>query len=193
MGKLMQQIASPEVLNDSWKRHRNDRAVWSENMSRREMEKDIVFHLTTLANELKSGSYKPSNVRFSTVSKADGKKRIISALTLRDKVAQRSVLTVIEKFGEKIFHPDSYAYRKGRSIDMAVSKAREYILCDLFWLVDADIHKFFDEIPHKQLKKSIAKIIPDKSVQKLIFRWIDIGTPKTGLMQKRKGIPQGSI
>ncbi len=76
---------------------------------------------------------------------------------------------------------------------MAVSKAREYILCDLYWLVDADIYKFFDEIPHAQLKKSISRIIPDKLVQKLIFRWIDVGTPKTGLMQKRKGIPQGAI
>ncbi len=71
MNKLIQQVASPEVLNNSWKRFKNDMAVWSENISRREMEKNIVFHLTTLANDLKTGTYQPSNVRFSTVSKAD--------------------------------------------------------------------------------------------------------------------------
>jgi len=191
--KLINEVASPRVLNDSWKRLKNDMAIWSEGISKKDMQKDIVYHLTQLAEDLKSGTYKPSNVRYTTISKADGKKRTISAFTLRDKVAQRAVLTVIEKFGEKIFHPDSYAYRRGRSVEMAVSKAREYILCDLVWLVDADIYHFFEEIPHGPLKKVVRKVVPDTHIQNLISQWIDVGAPKTGLMQKRKGIPQGAI
>jgi len=193
MSKLIHEVASPKVLNDSWKRLKNDMAMWSEGISKQDMKKDIVYHLTQLADDLKTGKYKPSNVRYATVAKADGRKRTISAFTLRDKVAQRAVLTVIEKYGEKIFHPDSYAYRRGRSVEMAVSKAREYILCDLTWLVDADIFHFFDEIPHGPLKKVIRNVVPDKQIQKLIYGWIDIGAPKTGLIQKRKGIPQGAI
>jgi len=193
MSSLLKEAASPEILNSSWKKLKNDMAIWSENISKKDMERNIVYHFTKLADEMKSGKYKPSNVRFSSVLKANGEKRIVSAFTLRDKLAQRAVLTVIEKYGEKIFYSDSYAYRKGRSIEMAVSKAREYILCGLIWLVDSDIYKFFDEIPHSQLKKSLTKIIPDNGVNKLLFSWIDVGTPKTGILQKRKGIPQGAI
>ena len=193
MSQLLKKAASPEVLNDSWKRLKNDKAMWSENISRKEMEKNIVFHLTKLADDLRSGSYKPSNVRFSTITKANGKKRIISAFTLRDKIAQRAVLSVIEDYGENIFHADSYAYRKGRSIEMAVSKAREYIFCNMEWLVDADIQKFFDEIPHSKLKKTLTRVIPDSGIVKLIHKWIDVGSTKTGMWQKRRGIPQGSI
>jgi retron-type reverse transcriptase len=193
MSQLLKKAASPEVLNHSWKSLKNDRAMWSESISRKEMEKNIVLHLTTLADDLRNGSYKPSNVRFSTITKASGKKRIISAFTLRDKIAQRAVLSVIEEYGEKIFHADSYAYRKGRSIEMAVSKAREYIFCHMEWLVDADIQNFFDEIPHAKLKKTLTKVLPDAGIVKLIHKWIDVGSTKTGIRQKRRGIPQGGL
>ncbi|RLC02400.1 MAG: hypothetical protein DRI57_30105, partial [Deltaproteobacteria bacterium] len=63
--------------------------------------------------------------------------------------AQRAVLNVIEPFGERIFHHDSFAYRPGRTIDMALSRVREYMLCGMMWVMDADIQSYFDNIPHK--------------------------------------------
>lgn len=193
MGNLLRQAASPEVLNSAWKRLRGDKTVWANGISRTEMERNLVLHITTLATELSSGKYRPARVRMFPVLKGDGKKRIISALTLRDKLAQRAVLSVLNPIGEAIFHHDSFGYRPGRSIDAVMHRVRENINCGCIWLVDADIKSFFDEISHSLLRKRLKKVIPDKELLNLIFQWLDIGAPRTGILAKRRGIPQGGV
>ena len=193
MGKILEKAVSPEVLNEAWKSVKNDRAIWHPGVSRPDMEKDFVCHIAKLAKDLREGRYKPAPVRQFPVSRGDGKKRVISALTLRDKLAQRALLIVVTQLGEQIFHAESFGYRPGRTIDMALSKAREYILCGLDWLVDADISKFFDMIPCAPLIKIVKKTIPDKDAVRLIEKWMDVGSPRTGFLRKRRGVPQGGV
>ena len=193
MSRLLEKAASPEILNAAWKRFRNDKAVWTTGLSRKEMESNFVFHLVKLANELRTGAYVPDPVRFFPVNKGDGRQRIISANTLRDKVAQRAVLTVIEPIGEKIFHHDSFGYRPGRTIDMVLSRVREYMLCGLSWVVDADIKSYFDNISHKPLIKILKSLITDREMVALIKRWLDAGTAKRGFLSAPRGIPQGAV
>jgi retron-type reverse transcriptase len=137
MGNLLQRAASPEFVNAAWRRSKKDRAPWAAGIDRDEMERNIGLHLVRLSQELAAGDYAPDPVRYMPVHKGDGSRRIISAITLRDKVAQRAVLKVVEPLAEKTFHPDSYAYRPGRTIGMAAARAREYILCGMGWVVDA--------------------------------------------------------
>ncbi len=193
MGNLLRQAASPENLNLAWKKLKNDKTVWDHGISKTEMEKNFVLHITRLAEELASGTYRPAQVRHFPVLKGDGKRRVISALTLRDKLAQRAVLSVLSPLGEALFHQDSYGYRRGRSIDMVMERVNQQLKCGLYWLVDADIRSFFDTIPHAPLKKRLKKTIPDKDLLKLIFKWLEVGTPRTGIMAKRRGIPQGGV
>lgn len=193
MGKLLEKAASPEVLNAAWRRFRNDKAVWDIGMPRHEMEWNISFHILKLAQDLRTGAYRPGPVRFFPVNKGDGKQRIISASTLRDKVAQRAVLSVIEPIGESFFHQDSYGYRPGRTIDMAISRAREYVLCGMEWVVDADILKYFDNIPHKPMVKLLKQHIPDRDLVNLIVRFLSSGTVRRGFLSSTKGIPQGAV
>ena len=193
MSNLLEKAASPEILNAAWKRFRNDKAVWAPGLYRREMESNLVYHLVKLSNELRTGAYIPDPVRFFPVNKGDGRQRIISASTLRDKVAQRAVLTVLEPFGEKIFHHDSFGYRPGRTIDMALSRVREYMLCGMSWVLDADIQSYFDNIPHKPLIKSLKSLITDREIVALIKRWLYAGTAKRGFLSVPKGIPQGAV
>jgi RNA-directed DNA polymerase len=193
MGNLLKKAASPEVLNSAWKRLKNDKAVWTQSLSKKEMEKDFVLHITRLTRELSSGKYRPAQIRMFPVLKGDGKKRVISAFTLRDKLAQRAVLAVLNPLGEAMFHHDSYGYRPGRSIDYAMQRVREHVNCGYKWLVDADIRSFFDQIPHNRLKKKLKKIIPDMELLKLINQWLDVGSPRTGILSKRRGIPQGAV
>ncbi|BCL60475.1 hypothetical protein DGMP_11680 [Desulfomarina profundi] len=193
MGKLLKDAASPQVLNHAWKRHKNDKTMWDESVPAVEMRNDLVYHMLQMSKELADGTYQPGSVRLFPVSKGDGRQRIISALTLRDKIAQRAVLTVLEPIAEKTFHHDSFGYRPGRTIDMALSRVREYILCGGKWVVDGDIQQFFDTIPHRPLLKILRRLIPDPELTALIERWLKVGTPRTGFFGKRKGIPQGAI
>ncbi|KPA15875.1 Retron-type reverse transcriptase [Candidatus Magnetomorum sp. HK-1] len=190
---ILEKASSPEVLNHSWKKLHNDKTIWQQGISRWEMEKNFVYHITKLGKEIREGTYQPDPVRFFPVNKGDGKSRIISAYCLRDKMAQRALLTVLEPIGEKYFHYDSFGYRPGRSIDMALSRVKEYISCGMKWVIDADIQSYFDTIPHKPLLKSVKILIKDRNTTKMIKKWLDAGTVKRGFVASSKGIPSGAV
>jgi group II intron reverse transcriptase/maturase len=193
MGTLLEKAASPDMVSAAWKRFRNDKTVWERGISKKEMERNVGYHLLKLSEELRTNTYMPNPVRFFPVQKGNGRQRLISAVTLRDKVAQRAVLNVLEPMLEKTFHHDSYGYRSGRSVEMALGKVREFVLCGMDWLVDADIYKCFDEIPHRPMLRSLEKLVPDRELIGLIQRWVDVGTIRRGFISGPCGIPQGSV
>ncbi|MBI4753850.1 MAG: Retron-type reverse transcriptase [Betaproteobacteria bacterium] len=193
MGDLFDRMLSPEVLDHAWRLLRGDRAVWAPGVSRRDMEPHFLQHLLTVREEVLDGRYRPAGVRQFPVNKADGKIRVLSALVLRDKLLQRAALTVLDPLAETLFHVDSYAYRRGRGVEGALTKARERVAIGLDWLVDADIRSFFDTIPLAELKRKVRKFVPDRELLNLLDLWIDIGPSRHSLFSKARGIPQGAI
>lgn len=193
MAELLDRALSPAVLNAAWKRLHPDKTVWRPGLPRWEMEKDTVLHLLELVDELRSGRYRPAPLRQFAIEKGDGKQRVLSALSLRDKLAQRAVLGVLEPIGEQAFHNDSYGYRPRRNVEMAHRRACERIRCGLPWLVDADIAKFFDNIPHRPLQKILKQYIPDRELRALIDLWLAEGASALSFLGTRRGIAQGAV
>ncbi len=193
MGKLLDRALAPEALNTAWKRLRNEKTVWQPGLARWEMEPNLVLHVLRLADELRSGRYRPAPLRQFTVRKGDGKQRVLSALSLRDKLAQRAVLSVLEPLGEALFHNDSFGYRPARNTEMAHRRACERIGCGLPWLVDADIRSFFDNIPHRALRKVVRRAVPDRELVALVEAWLAEGPSALGFLGPRRGIAQGAV
>ena len=193
MAELLERALSPAALNAAWKRLYPDKTVWRPGLPRWEMEKDLVLHLLELVDELRSGRYRPAPLRQFTIEKGDGKQRVLSALSLRDKLIQRAVLGVLEPIGEQLFHNDSYGYRPRRNVEMAHRRACERIQCGLPWLVDADIAKFFDNIPHRPLQKVLRQYIPDRELLALIDLWLAEGASALSFLGTRRGVAQGAV
>ena len=60
-------------------------------------------------------------------------------------------------------------------------------------VVDIDIEKFFDIVNHNILMSQLAKYIDDKSLLRLIRRFLRAGMMQNGVYSKRDiGTPQGS-
>lgn len=190
---LIAVMTSPQAFNRAWRALRRDQAVWRPGVRRAEIEPHLIRHLMELRQSLADGSYRPEGVRQFTIAKGDGSRRVLSALCLRDKLAQRAAMEALTPLGEQLFHHDSYGYRPGRNVDMAHRKACERVECGLSWLVDADIKSFFDNIPHRALQRCIKRHVPDKRMQRLLLQWLDAGTYMRGLLEQRRGIPQGAI
>ncbi len=193
MGELLDAALTPESVNRAWRAVRADKVRWTRGMPREELERNFASHLMTLVDELRSGRYRPAAMRQFTIAKADGGRRVLSSLSLRDKLAQRAALFVLEPIGEGLFHHDSFGYRPGRSVDMALERVRERIQCGLSWLVDADIRAFFDNIPHRPLRKIVARHVPDRELLHLIDLWLEAGTYQRGILSGARGIPQGAV
>lgn len=103
------------------------------------------------------------------------------------------MLTVLEPISESLFHHDSFGYRPRRNVEMALRRVEERVRCGLTWLVDADIRGFFDNIPHRPLRKVLKHWIPDREILDLIDAWLAMGPSRQSIFETRRGIPQGAI
>lgn len=88
-------------------------------------EENLKSNLYKLWNRLSSGSYFPPAVRSVEIPKPDGRMRQLGIPTVSDRVAQTVVRSHFEKQVEPYFHPDSYAYRQGRSTLDAIRVTRQ--------------------------------------------------------------------
>ncbi len=68
--------------------------------------------------------------------------------TIRDRVAQTAAKLVLEPIFEADFEDSAYGYRPKRSAGDAIAATHRFIRQGYADVVDADLSKYFDTIPH---------------------------------------------
>ena len=193
---LIDKIYRPENLRQAYQHVRSNRGAPGidgetvEDFGQRLEERLEQIHL-----ELKTGTYQPSPVRRVEIDKEDGSKRPLGIPTVRDRVVQEAVRRVIEPIFEADFHPSSYAYRPGRSCQMAVAKAERLInRYGLRHVVDMDLSKCFDRLDHELILQGVQRKISDGRVLSLIRQFLVAGVMKDGVWGATEiGSPQGGV
>jgi RNA-directed DNA polymerase len=190
---LLTTAMAPEALDQAWRRLKSEHTPWSPAIAREELQHHLMPHLLACREEVLNGSYRPLPLRQFPLRKPDGRMRVLSAQYLKDKLVQRALLSVLEPRAERLFHDDSYAYRRCRNVRGALAKVRERVRIGQDWLVDADIEKFFDSIPLRPLIKVLEGFVDDRAAMLLIRRWLDQGAHVKSLLATPRGISQGAI
>lgn len=193
MADFIKQIASPAVLNHAWSLVRNDRARWTRDLTMQEVERNLPLHVGRISEDLINDRYRPQDVYVFQVQKANGGQRTICAPAVRDKLVQRAVLTVLEPLGEGYFHPCSFGYRPMCTIDMAMSRVREWVRQGYGWLGDADIAQCFDSIPQRPMLERVAALCRDQRVVVLVENWLNGIPARYRPKGPGYGLPQGLV
>ena len=150
--------------------------------------------LKNLQNELVSETYRVSDVKRIFIPKPDGKERPIGIPTVKDRIVQQAVKSIIEPIFEADLKDFSYAYRPNRSARDASDVIRKYLNYGITNVIDVDIKGFFDHINHGKMMFFVSKRIADPYILKLIREWLRAGVVFEGARTVPwEGTPQGGV
>src|SRR5260370_11007116 len=150
--------------------------------------------LATLADELREHRYHPRAVRRAYIPKGKNGRRALGIPTIRDRIVQAAVAKVLEKLYEPIFRNCSYGFRPNRNTIQALRHLAQAYRAGVTWVIEGDLVKCFDSIPHGVILNCLRKRIKDERFIDLIRQMLKAGVMEEGgFMPTYSGTPQGGL
>lgn len=150
--------------------------------------------LLQVQKELRERTCRCKKTRKVEIPKPQGGMRVLGVPTIKDRLVQTATRMVIEPIFEADFKDCSFGFRPKRSAVHASLEIYKWLNYGLNQILDMDLKRYFDSIPHAKLLMIIQKRISDKYVIKMITAWLRSGvlTGEEKPGQKQFGAPQGS-
>lgn len=157
--------------------------------------RNLDHNINQLITEVQHKSYQPWPARRVSIPKDDGSLRHLGLPATRDKHLQGAVLVLLEAIYEPHFYDHSYGFRPNRSAKKALRVLLDWIAThDGAWMLEVDLSKFFDTIPHDQLLDVITEKVGDRVIRHLLHAWLKAGVMDGDvLVPSERGTPQGGV
>lgn len=197
--QLYQSVYSDGNLTEAWHKvkTKSSSAAGTDGVSLSQFERYLFKELKSLQADLARQRYRPQPARLTYIHDKSKGERSIAILTVRDRIAQRAVLNVLEPLFEGGFDDCSYGFRPGRSVAMAVEQVAHLVNEGHTWAVKADIAQCFESINVCRLQRLVGRRVRSRRLCKLVHCWLTLdlihGKRATLLHEpKARGLLQGS-
>ncbi len=186
-GPLWPEICRQETLLAAWVKVRaNAGAAGGDGISVYAFERRAPAELARLERELRDGTYIPGPLRHAEVPKDDGTLRRLGIPSVADRVVQTAAALVLGPLLDPQFEEESYGYRPGRSVRMAIDRVTELRREGYQWAVKCDIDEFFDSVPHPRLLARLERYVGEPPLLALVGRCLAVMGPDA------RGLPTGA-
>lgn len=196
---LYDKLYSPYMLREAWQQVRaNGGSPGIDGTTIKDIEAyGVDAYLTELGEELRKRTYKPMAVKRVMIPKANGGERPLGIPVVKDRIAQAVCKLVLEPIFEADFEESSYGFRPNRSSKDAMASIKAHLQSGKTSVLDADLSKYFDTIPHDKLMITLKERITDPRVLDLINMWLKAPVSEDGQLKGGKrnklGTPQGGV
>lgn len=193
---LVDKVWAPATLLEAFDRvERNGGAAGVDRQTTAMFGARLGENLSRIHVRLRSGTYEPGAVRRVYVDKPGSKeRRPLGIPTVRDRVVQNALRFVLEPIFEKEFAEHSYGFRPGRGCKDALRRVEGLLGQGLTWVVDADLKRYFDTIPHGALMERVMERVSDGQVLGLLRSYLQQGVlDGLSFWTPDEGTPQGAV
>lgn len=189
-------IIDTNLLRECYRSLDGSKAVGIDKVTKEEYGKKLKENLDQLLLKIRRGSYHPQASRIVEIPKVDGSMRPLAISCIEDKIVQEAVRRIIENIYEPLFTNNSHGFRPERGCDTAlVALDKALYKGDCGGVLEIDLRKYFNTIPHKQLEYFLRLKIKDEKFLYLILKLLKAPVAdKDGVtIPNEIGSPQGSI
>jgi len=193
---LYDKVYREDILIEAWKRVKANGGVGG--IDRVTFDDIEVYGVETflleIQNQLKEGKYHPKPVKRTYIPKGKDQRRPLGIPVIKDRVVQMAVKIAIEPIFEADFKDCSYGFRPKRNAHQALDRIRKDTAKKGWWVIDADIKGYFDNINHEKLMLLVKQRISDRRILKMIWKWLRAGVMEKGeIYNSLIGSPQGGV
>ncbi len=192
-------LCQESTLYEAWNAVKSKgSAGGGDGMTIAEFNKEKIKQIKQIQEELQSATWKPQPYLQIAIPKTKdpNEKRILGLAVVRDKIVQQAIRKIIEPRFERLFLPNSFAYRPGkgalRTIKYIVKQCGNK---DYQFSLRLDVDNYFDEIDHVILQQRLTAIGIENELIRLIMLSVKMGRVKQSgsWTESTKGIPQGAV
>ena len=193
---LIDKVYAERTLRAAWQHVKaNGGAAGVDQVTVAMYERDLDRNLVTLATHLRDGTYRPQPIRRAWIDKPGSREqRPLGIPTVRDRVVQTAVRLVLEPIFERTFAAHSYGFRPQRGCKDALRRVDTLLTAGYTWIVDADLRRYFDTIPHAPLMQRVAEQVADGRMLALLEAFLTQHVMEgLSTWTPDEGSPQGAV
>jgi len=190
----LESVVTYENLREAFRQvKKNGGAPGPDGRTIQDIEREYGYRAERLRRAVLTGKYQPHAVRRVWIPKGNGGRRGLGIPNVEDRWLQQAMLQKLSPVYERTFHGSSHGFRPGRSCHTAIAQAKGHVAEERYWMVDIDLEKFFDRVPHQRLLAKLRRTIRDERIVRMVRQMLRAGVvmPDGVVIATEEGTPQG--